>query len=148
LALEARGACGPGLYCNFETVTEKACAIAKYVPDPAIPSPSLEGRFLDEASNAPVAAAPESDSARASALRDAAEFGMIGLLNPDDADGAGRGEGIGLGDIGTICYSPAQALPCSSSDATQNVSTANSASPLYCTPGLASWRCTRTCIAS
>ena len=102
LALEARGACGPGLYCNFETVTEKVYASAKVVPDPNTPSPSIEGSFLDEASHAPVVAPSESDAGRSAALRAAAEFGMIGLLNTGDADGAGRGEGIGLGDIGTI----------------------------------------------
>ena len=59
----------------------------------------------------------EKSTARAKAIEDAREFGMLGLLNAVDAgdsfgsgglgltgvgEGGGRGEGIGLGNIGTI----------------------------------------------
>jgi hypothetical protein len=58
----------------------------------------------------------EKNAAKREALREAAEFGMLGLINSADAgefgagglgltgigEGGGRGEGIGLGNIGTI----------------------------------------------
>jgi Mg-chelatase subunit ChlD len=54
-------------------------------------------------------AGPEGDPSRSAAMRDSAQFGMIGLLNTGAGGdpnaptiSGGRGEGIGLGSIGTI----------------------------------------------
>jgi hypothetical protein len=94
LGSEARGACAGGLYCNFETATETAYAQASFKPGSGRLSPPLGAAFLEQAWQ-------ERADRRASALRAAAEFGMIGLLDTAKGD-AGPGEGIGLGQIGTI----------------------------------------------
>ena len=98
LTAEARGACATGLYCNFETTTERAYAQASFKPGVGALSPSLAGAFLD-----PKPASRDSafSDPRAAALRDAADFGMIGLLD-QPKDNQARGAGIGLGDIGTV----------------------------------------------
>jgi hypothetical protein len=96
LAAEARGACATGFYCNVETATERVYAQASFKPGAGTVSPTLVGDFLD-----PAARDSALSQRRAAALKDATDFGMIGLLNQGKGT-EGRGEGIGLGEIGTI----------------------------------------------
>jgi hypothetical protein len=91
LPAEARAACGAGLYCNFETHTERADAEAISKPGADGLDPSLSRMFLD----------PPSRLVRAQALREVRDFGMIEPLDSGKGSPA-RGEGIGLGDIGSI----------------------------------------------
>jgi hypothetical protein len=107
-ACKKKGALGdkcdaPLLFLFDETAASctagNACDFGPFRPAYALGDSSLFSRALEKelAKRRSVPTQPEAPNA---ALRDAAEFGMIGLLGAGDAGAGGRGEGIGLGSIG------------------------------------------------
>jgi hypothetical protein len=85
-------------------VAGQACDFGAFRPAYALGYPPLVSAELTREQKkrepAPEASPDAAASARAQALKEAADFGMIGLMN--SSDGGARGEGIGLGSIGTI----------------------------------------------
>jgi hypothetical protein len=91
---ETSASCAAGHACDFGSFRP---AYALGYP------PRLSAELEHELGKRRVAAlAPTPSGARDRALADAAEFGMIGLLGSGAPDAGARGEGIGLGDIGTM----------------------------------------------